>query len=67
MVVTVVVVLGTDVDVVVGPGAAEPVTSLNTAYATTASIIAPIAPAATSATGRRYHGVGGSGGWGASS
>jgi hypothetical protein len=66
VVVTVVVVLGAGV-VVVGPGVGEPVTSLNTAYATRASNITPTAPAATSANGRRYHGVGGSGGWGASS
>jgi hypothetical protein len=62
--VVVTVVVGADVVVAVGLGAGEPVTSLNTAYATRASSITPIAPAATSAAGRLYHGVGGSGGSG---
>jgi hypothetical protein len=63
----VVVGAGVVVVVVVGAGDGEPATSLTTAYAARPSNMTPIAPAATSAKGRRYHGVGGSGGWGAGS
>jgi hypothetical protein len=64
LVVVAAVVEGVGGVVVVGPGAGEPVASFTTAYTTRASTITPIAPATTSATDRRYHGVGGSGGWG---